>query len=127
MNKFLTTTEAAKALGVSRNRVCVMAATGTIKAEKFGRDYRICAAAVQQRLKNPPPPGRKKGFKVKPQTVCRICGEPAIGSPKTPQAKEMRGKLADRSVYPTEPQEKAAMAYCVDHALRMVFLWNETK
>lgn len=57
----LTTTEAAAVLGVSRPRVLTLIHLGTIKAEKFGRDWQVDAASVEEYRKS----SRKAGPKLK--------------------------------------------------------------
>lgn len=43
----LTTTEAAALLGVTRRRVQELIRLGTLKAEKFGRDWQVDQASVE--------------------------------------------------------------------------------
>ena len=49
MTKTLTTTEAARELGVTAQRIRQLAAAGEIKAEKHGRDWMIDAESVEER------------------------------------------------------------------------------
>ena len=121
MNEYLTTGEAASLLGVTRCRVCVMAASGVLESRKHGRDYQISAKAVKDRLANPTPPGRKKGFRVAKGPACRVCGGHAIGGSNTREARDLRAKLASLGIYPTEPEERALVAYCSGHAVQEVF------
>ncbi len=55
----LTTAEAASLLQVSRRRVQELISLGTLKAEKFGRDWQIDAASVEDYRRSPRKPGRK--------------------------------------------------------------------
>jgi excisionase family DNA binding protein len=55
----LTTAEAAANLQVSRRRVQELIRLGTLKAVKFGRDWQIDAASVEDYKRSPRKPGRK--------------------------------------------------------------------
>ena len=46
---YLTTTEAARELGVSSARIRQLAAAGLIKGERRGRDWLLDAASVEER------------------------------------------------------------------------------
>lgn len=48
---YRTTTEAARELGVTEQRIRQLAATGEVKAEKWGRDWIVDAASVEIRRK----------------------------------------------------------------------------
>ncbi len=54
----LTTTEAAAALNITRRRVQELIRLGTLKAEKFGRDWQIDAASVEAYRVSDRKPGR---------------------------------------------------------------------
>lgn len=45
--KFLNTTQAAKILGISRDGVLKLIYSGTLRAEKVGRDWMITPAAIE--------------------------------------------------------------------------------
>lgn len=55
----LTTSEAAKLLGVSRPRILTLIHLGTLKAEKPGRDWQIDPVSVEQYKNSPRKAGRK--------------------------------------------------------------------
>jgi excisionase family DNA binding protein len=54
----LTTQEAAAALGVTVGRIHAMIRQGLLPAQKFGRDWMIESAAVEQLKKKRRPAGR---------------------------------------------------------------------
>lgn len=56
----LTTSAAAKLLGVSRRRVNELIELGTLKAEKFGNAWQVDSASVEVYRNSPRRPGRKK-------------------------------------------------------------------
>jgi len=56
----LTTSEAARLLGVSRPRVLTLIHLGTIKAEKRGRDWQVDPVSVEAYRISERRPGRKK-------------------------------------------------------------------
>ena len=62
------TTEAAKRLGISPNRLRDLIASGRLKAQKIGREYAINPkdlAAVKKRAPGRPRKARKPGLKSK--------------------------------------------------------------
>ena len=54
----ITTVEAARRLGITRQRVLELLRTGRIKASKFGRDWMVDEAAVAAHVRGLP--GRKR-------------------------------------------------------------------
>lgn len=56
----LTTAEAAAALQVTRRRVQELIRLGTLKAEKFGRDWQVDEASVENYAKSARKAGRPK-------------------------------------------------------------------
>jgi excisionase family DNA binding protein len=64
--KVIGTTEAAKRLGISQNRVRDLIASGRLKAQKIGREYAINPAdlnAVKKRTPGRPRKARKDSAK----------------------------------------------------------------
>jgi excisionase family DNA binding protein len=64
--KVIGTTEAAKRLGISQNRVRDLIASGRLKAQKIGREYAINPKdldAVKNRIPGRPRKSRKSGKK----------------------------------------------------------------
>lgn len=57
--EMLTTAEAAVILQVSRRRIHELIRLGTIKAEKFGRDWQVDQESVRLYSESPRKPGRK--------------------------------------------------------------------
>lgn len=57
---YLTTPEAADALGVSRGRVIQFVRDGRLKAKRFGKIFLYPAAAIEKLRKIPRKPGPKK-------------------------------------------------------------------
>ena len=56
---WMSTIQAAEALGVTPGRVRVMAHTGVLPSKREGRDIRILRSAVQERIQHRPGPGRR--------------------------------------------------------------------
>lgn len=61
----ISTGEAAKRLGVSRQRVVAMIGAGILKATKVGRAFVIDEAALEEPRVKQRPPGRPSGRKPK--------------------------------------------------------------
>jgi len=59
-DKFLTSQQAAKALGLAHRTVLKYIERGKIKAHKFGRDWQIDAAEVERYRRERKPVGRPK-------------------------------------------------------------------
>lgn len=60
----LTTTDAARRLGVSRARVIALIHLGTLVATKPGRDWQIEESSVEAYRESPRKAGRKKSMNV---------------------------------------------------------------
>lgn len=56
--EYLTTNEAAAALGMTRDGVRKLIIRGGVKAERAGRDWLIPSEEIQRLKTNPPPKGR---------------------------------------------------------------------
>lgn len=57
MAGFMSTTEAAAALGVTRRRVLALIEKGVLEAERIGRNYAVRTESVERRKENNPGPG----------------------------------------------------------------------
>ena len=65
MDGYMSTAEAAKALGVNRQRVVALIKSGKLEAEKVGRSYVVSAESVEKRKSEKPKPGNpniKRGY-----------------------------------------------------------------
>lgn len=56
----LTTSEAAKMLGISPRRVTALIESGQVKAERFGRQWMVDEDSVRRRQQEQPRPGRRR-------------------------------------------------------------------
>lgn len=79
----LTTTDAAKLLGVSRARVITLIHLGTLVATKPGRDWQIDEASVEAYRLGPRKAGRKKRTNV----ATSVAAEPSTADTPQPNAK----------------------------------------
>jgi len=57
---YLSTSDVAAAVGITEARVRQLAATGEIKAKKFGRDWHVDPCEVDKLRNNPPGRGRPR-------------------------------------------------------------------
>jgi excisionase family DNA binding protein len=81
----LTTAEVAAALQVTRRRVLELIRLGTLKAEKFGRDWQVDSASVEAYKNSPRKPGPKKKNNPKPGAI-------ANSKANKPQTANKKGK-----------------------------------
>lgn len=58
-DEWVSVVEAAKILGVHRNRVLQLVNAGAIEGQKIGSTWSIRRASVEERAANTPPPGRR--------------------------------------------------------------------
>lgn len=57
MEGYMSTAEAAEALGVNRSRVCQLVKAGKLEAERIGNAYAVSADSVARRLEESPTAG----------------------------------------------------------------------
>ena len=57
LNDYMTTEQAALALGIKRSRVCQLIKAGILEAERFGRGWAIRRESVEARKADNPGPG----------------------------------------------------------------------
>ena len=60
MEGYMSTMEAAAALGVNRQRVVALIKKGLLDYEKVGRSYLVTEESVERRKKENPGPGRPR-------------------------------------------------------------------
>lgn len=76
MDGYMTTAQAAEALGVTTARIYSLIREGKLEADRFGRGYAVKADSVERRKRSNPGPGnpdfREPGYHGRPRKAPRL-------------------------------------------------------